>query len=221
MECRYSLCWVTKSHLWAVSRWHPGRCLALVMTAMLGVAQAAQSQDALQGVYSAQVSDGLVLYATVVSLEVPPGVDFPGPEGTVLEVLISAAPSGDTTAARRSADGGPCAQCTAVHYFVLPEQGRIGKSQKLRALRHPPGYVTYLQANGREYALGSIRVRWTAEGPRLERAELMRTGFVPPLFKSKLQLHFDEPPGSGPEADEIEALARADVVEYVRPFRSP
>ena len=188
---------------------------------MLGTAQAAESEDALQGVYPAQVDDGLTLYATVRSLEIPPGVDFPRPEGTLLEVLISAAPSGGTTAARRVADGGPCAPCTALHYFVLPEQSRIGKSQKLRALRNPPGYVTYLHANGQEYALGSIRVRWTAEGPRLEQAELRRTGFVPPLFKSKMQLHFDEPLGSGPEADEIETLARADIVEYVRPFRSP
>ena len=119
------------------------------------------------------------------------------------------------------ADGGPCAQCTALHYFVLPEQTRIGKSVNLHPLRYAPGYVTYLHANGQEYALGSIRVRWTAEGPRLERAELMRTGFVPPLFKSKMRLRFDEPLGSGPEADDIEALARADVAEFVRSFRSP
>ncbi|WP_428103056.1 hypothetical protein [Candidatus Rariloculus sp.] len=105
---------------------------------MLGTAQAAESEDALQGVYPAQVDDGLTLYATVRSLEIPPGVDFPRPEGTLLEVLISAAPSGGTTAARRVADGGPCAPCTALHYFVLPEQSRIGKSQKLRALRNTP-----------------------------------------------------------------------------------
>ena len=216
------LYWVMKSILWAASRCRLGRCLALVMTAMLGAAQAGESENALQGVYPTQVDDGLALYATVLSQEIPPDWNPPRPEGTLLvEVLISAAPSGSTTTARRMANGGLCTQCTAQHYFILPEQGRIGQNQTLHALRYPPGYVTYLHVNGKEYFLGSIRVRWMAEGPRLSRAELMRTGFVPPLFKSKMQLHFDEPLGSGPEAKEIEALARADIAEAVRPYYSP
>ena len=211
------------SNVWAVSRGCLRRCLALVMTAMLGAAQAGEPEHALQGVYPAEIDDGLALYAIVQSLKSPPGWDPPRPEGTLVAVLISAAPSGGTTAARRMADGGPCAPCTAQHYFLLPEQNRVGQSQKLHALRHPPSYVAYLHAKGKEYGLGSIRVRWTTEGPRLERAELTRTGFVPPLFKSKIRLRFGEPLGSGPgpEADEIEAMAHADIVEYVRPFREP
>ena len=188
---------------------------------MLAAAQAGEPGHALQGVYPAQVDDGLALYAIVQSLKSPPGWGPPRPEGTLVEVLISAAPSGDTTAARRMADDGPCAQCTAQHYFILTEQNRVGQSQKLRATRFPPGYVTYLHTKGKEYFLGSIGVRWTTEGPRLERAELMRTGFVPPLFKSKIRLRFGEPLGSDPEADGIEALARADIVEFVKPVRSP
>ena len=186
---------------------------------MLAAAQAGEPEHALQGVYPAEIDDGLALYAIIRPLRSPPGWDPPRPEGTLVEVLISAAPSGDTTAARRLADGGPCAPCTAQHYFILPGQNRIGQSQKLRALRFPPGYVAYLYAKGKEHFLASIRVRWTTEGPRLKRAELMRTGFVPTLFKSKIRLRFGEPLGSDPEADEIEALARADIVEYVRPFR--
>ena len=187
--------------------------------AMLGAAQAEEIEPGLQGVYPAEVDDGLALYAIIRPLRSPPGWDPPRPEGTLVEVLISAAPSGGTTAARRLADGGLCAPCTARHYFILPEQNRVGQSQKLRATRFPPGDVAYLHAKGKEYFLASIRVRWTTEGPRLERAELMRTEFVPPLFKSKIRLRFGKPLGSDPEADGIEALARADIVEYVRPFR--
>lgn len=73
--------------------------------------------------------------------------------------------------------------------------------------------VTYLDVKGREYALFHIHVRRTEKGLRLLGAELMRTGFVPPVLKKRLRLRFDAPLAAGARWDRIVAAALADARE--------
>ena len=53
----------------------------------------------------------------------------------------------------------------------------------------------------------------TDDGSTLERATLMRTGFLPPIFKGRIQVRFDDRLDSGVRTDEIVAMAMADVAE--------
>ena len=180
-------------------------------------AHALTPTDGIQGVYSAQDRQSETsLYAILQQLPPPPG-DMPVPpawrNGVLLRVLVTAGPSGVETSTRRQPSDVPCRQCTAQHFFLLPSQLSIGAHQKLRALRHPPGGVTYLDVKGREYALFHIHVRRTEKGLRLLGAELMRTGFVPPVLKKRLRLRFDAPLATGARWDRIVAAALADARE--------
>ena len=181
---------------------HLFRALLLCLLACLfPIAATAQSLGTVFGVYPGQMNDGgVTLYAVVRGIP-----DSPPAVGTGLTVGI-------TAAAREQAGDAPCANCTAAHYFVLPEPS--GTRPKL--LIHAPGPVTYLIANDKEYMLTSIRLAWTDDGPRLERATLMQTGFIPRLFKHKIRIHFDIPLEPGTRAEEIAGMALADMMESER-----
>ena len=183
-----------------------------LLACLVPIAATAQSLDTLFGVYPARMSDGGVALYGVVG-RIP---DSPAAMGTVLAVQITAADTQATTAAREQAGDAPCANCTAAHYFVLSE--RSGTRPKVAI--HAPGPVTYLVANDKEYMLTSIRLAWTHDGPRLERATLMRTGFVPPLFKQKIRIRFDAPLEPGTRADEVAGMALADIMESERIARA-
>ena len=128
--------------------------------------------------------------------------------GTLIRVLITAGPT-----ARGLAGIDSCRQCTAQHFFLFPSHVPAGADRKLRALRHPPGRVTYLDVKGKEFALFHIRVRRTSDGLRLTGATLMRTGFVPPILKKRLRRHFGVPLPAGARREGIVATALAETGE--------
>ena len=151
------------------------------------------------------------LYGILQQLPVPPpGVAVPQSwrNGTLLRVLITAG-----SRSRSQPNDLPCRQCTAQHFFLVPSQFPTEANRKLRAMRHAPGRVTYLDVKGKEYALFHIRVRRTEEGFRLTGATLMRTGFVPPILKKRIRLHFDAPLPAGASRDGIVARALAETGE--------
>ena len=196
--------------------------LATMVALTVFVVSALAASDALWGVYPAQGQDTLAVYAIVRQIPPPPPhVSVPPQwrEGTLAEVLVTAERSGATTMARRQAGAAPCLYCTAQHFFVLPEQLPTGSYQDIDALRHPPGFVTYIHVKEKEYSLRRIRVRQTATGLRLERAELMQTGFLPPLFKGRLRFRFDAPLTPGSHSQEIVDTALADRAELERHFQ--
>ena len=183
-----------------------GRVLGLGLCLGLVPAAYAQTSEDVLGVYPARINEGTVALYGVVR-QIP---DYPLAEGTVLAVQVTAADSETSTAARREAGEDPCATCTTVHYFLVRE----GADRRSKALRHPPGPVTYIHVHGKEYMLVSIRLGWSDDShPRLERATLMRTGFVPPIFKERIRIRFDDPLEPGPRADEIAKMALADMME--------
>ena len=190
------------------------RGLAILATIVFAchAALAQMPSDGIQGVYPAQGRQGQeALYGILQQLP-PPPPDVPVPQswrgGTLLRVLITSGPSG-----RSQPNDLPCRQCTAQHFFLLPSQLTAGAHRKLRALRHPPGRVTYLDVKGKEYALFHVRVRRTEKGFRLTGATLMRTGFVPPILKKRLRLHFDAPLAAGARSDNIVAKALTETRE--------
>ena len=186
-----------------------GGLLALGLYLALVPAAYAQMADTVLGVYPARISDGTVAVYGVVR-QIP---DHPLAEGTVLAVQITADDSEASTAARREAGEEPCPDCTATHYFLVREPGQA----RPKVLIHAPGPVTYIHVDGREYALGAIRLAWNDDGqPRLEHATLMQTGFVPPIFKRKIRIRFDAHPEPDPRADEIAKMALADMMETDR-----
>ena len=128
----------------------------------------------IQGVYPAQVRPGQAALFGILQELPPPPPEMRVPQawrdGTLLRVLITAGSS-----ARSQANDLPCRQCTAQHFFLFPSQFPTGAHRKLRAMRHAPGRVTYLDVKGKEYALFHIRVRRTEDGLRLTGATLMRT----------------------------------------------
>ena len=189
-----------------------GGLLALGLHLALVPAAYAQTGDTVLGIYPARISKGTVAVYGVLR-QIP---DHPLAKGTVLAVQITADESEASTAARREAGGEPCPDCTAAHYFLVREPAQA----RPKILVHAPGPVTYIHVGGREYALGSIRLAWNDEGkPRLERATLMQTGFVPPIFKRKIRIRFDAQPEPGPRADEIAKMALADMMETERRAR--
>ena len=175
------------------------------------------------GVYLAQDrQDKAALYAVVQQLPPPPeNMDVPQEwrSGVPLRVMITAAPSGVTTSERRRAGDAPCRRCTAQHFFIVPEDISLGRYHELSALRHSPGPVTYLFVKGKEFALFYIRVQRTAEGLRLDNAELMRTGFMIPIFKERIRLRFEKPLPAGSLRDEVVKAALADTDIYMRDRR--
>ncbi len=183
----------------------------LFSLALLAACFAAQAQvpDVL-GVYPARVDNGdLAFYGVVRELPGSPLAD-----GGAIAVQITAPAAPVTTSARREANGAPCADCTATHYF------RPGESEtRPRLLIDPPGPVTYIHVGGKEYVLKGIRLRWSGNTPHLEQATLMRTGFVPPIFKGQIRIRFDAPLGRGARADGIAGMALADVKEAERRAR--
>ena len=207
-----------------IRRWHPLQIAVLAATVVL-IPFATHSQtsiDAIEGVYPAQGQDELALYAILQRLPLPPD-DIPVPSewrgGILARVMITAGRSGATTSARRRAGDGPCRRCTAQHFFLLPKGLTIGRARDISALRHPPGAVTYLYVKGKEYALVDIRVRRTADGLHLERADLMRTGFRPPIFKERLRLRLEAPLNPGSRSEELVATALADIGETEPDFQ--
>ncbi len=191
----------------------------VVMAAMLvltSLAVYSQAPDApITGVYPAQDrKDKAALYAIVQQLPPPPAnMDVPQEwkSGVPLRVMITAAPSGVTTSERKRAGDTPCMRCTAQHFFIVPEDIPVGRYRELRALRHAPGPVTYLFVKGKEYFLYGIRVQRTAEGFRLDKAELMRTGFMLPIFKKRIRLRFEAQIPAGSIRDEVVQAALADT----------
>ena len=182
--------------------------LFCLLACLVPIGATAQSLDTLFGVYPGQMNDsGVTLYGVVGRIP-----DSPTAMGTVLAVQITAADPQATTAAREQAGDAPCANCTAAHYFLLSERSRT----RPNVFIHAPGPVTYLVANDKEYMLTSIRLAWTDDRPRLERATLMRTGFLPPLFKQKIRIHFDAPLEPGTRTEEIAGMALADMMESER-----
>ena len=139
--------------------------------------------------------------------------------GVPLRVMLTAAPSGVTTTERRRAGDAPCMRCTAQHFFIVPEDIPVGSYRELNALRHAPGPVTYLYVKGKEFALFHIRVQRTAEGLRLDNAELMRTGFMIPIFKEWIRLRFEAPLPTGSLKDEVVKAALADTGIFMRDRR--
>ena len=186
---------------------------ALVLTSLAVYSQAPDAP--ITGVYPAQDrKDKAALYAVVQQLPPPPAnMDVPQEwrSGVPLRVMITAAPSGVTTSERKRAGDAPCMRCTAQHFFIVPEDIPVGRYRKLRALRHAPGPVTYLFVKGKEYFLYGIRVQRTAEGFRLDKAELMRTGFMLPIFKGRIRLRFEAQIPAGSIRDEVVQAALADT----------
>ncbi len=183
-----------------------------------------QAPDApIIGVYPAQDrQDKAALYAVVQQLPPPPeNMDVPQEwrSGVPLRVMLTAAPSGVTTTERRRAGDAPCMRCTAQHFFIVPEDIPVGRYRELSALRHAPGPVTYLYVKGKEFALFHIRVQRTAEGLRLDNAELMRTGFMLPFLKERIRLRFEAPLTAGSLKDEVVKAALADTGIFMRDRR--
>ena len=170
--------------------------------------------DGVQGVQPAGFRLGQpVLYGLLQQLPSPPlnaAVPKGWRNGVLLRVMITTEP-----AAQRRTGGAACRQCTAQHFFLFPSESPTGAQRKLRALRHPPGRVTYLDVKGREYALFHVRVILTEEGFRLTGATLMRTGFVPPILKKRLRLRFEAPLPAGAHKDGIIAAALAETGESI------
>ena len=194
-----------------VSQWCLSRAVAALAVCLVPWAAHAQaSLDRLWGVYTAEINGGVVLHGIVRQ-----PANFQTPKGTVLEVFVAAAGDGETTAARRLAGNAACADCTARHTFLLPEGSGSGR-RNLDFLVDVPGPVTYIHVDGKEYMLAGIRIRRTDDGSTLERATLMRTGFLPPIFKGRIQVRFDARLDSGVRTDEIVAMAMADVAESDR-----
>lgn len=50
----------------------------------------------------------------------------------------------------------------------------------------------------------------------ISNATLLQTGFAPPIFKRRMQIHFDGPPVTGTLADEVATMAIADAMERDR-----
>ena len=190
--------------------------IRLVILASLVVACSAALAQAptggIQDVYTARARRGqAALYGILQQLPAPPpGVAVPQSwrDGTLLRVLITAG-----SRSHSQPNDLPCRQCTAQHFFLVPSQFPTEANRKLRAMRHAPGRVTYLDVKGKEYALFHIRVRRTEEGFRLTGATLMRTGFVPPILKKRIRLHFDAPLPAGASRDGIVARALAETGE--------
>ena len=193
-----------------------GPAIRLAILAFLvitcSVAQGQVPTGGIQGVYPAQVRPGqAALYGILQELPPPPPemrVPQAWRDGTLLRVLISAGSS-----AHSQSNDLPCRQCTAQHFFLVPSQFPTGAHRKMRAMRHAPGRVTYLEVKGKEYALFHIRVRKTDDGLRLTGATLMRTGFVPPILKKRIRLRFDAPLAAGARRDGIVAGALAETGE--------
>ena len=193
-----------------LSEWRLSHIVAALAVSLVPSAARAQaSLDGLWGVYPAELDGGLVLHGVVRP------ANFETSGGAALEILVSAAGDGETTAARRSAGADACADCTAKHAFLLPEGNRSGQ-RSLGSLVNAPLSVTYIRVDGKEYALAGVGIRWTRDGPILERATLTRTGFVPPIFKGRIKVYFDARLDPGHRADAIMATALADVAESDR-----
>ena len=189
---------------------HPIR-LAFCVALCLAMSPVADGQTArVLSVQGATINDGSVgLYGIVREMSEHPLV-----EGTVLAVQVTAADSQATTALRREAAGEPCPDCTTTHYFLADEPG---DERPEILVRRAPGPVTYIHIKGKEYMLGDVRLSWTGEGkPHLEHATLLQTGFAPPIFKRRIQIHFDAPPVTGTLADEVATMAMADAMERGR-----
>ena len=193
----------------------------LVLTSLSVYSQAPDAP--ITGVYPAQDRKAkAALYAIVQQLPPPPSnMDVPQEwrSGKPLRVMITAAPSGLTTSERNQAGDAPCMRCTAQHFFIVPEDIPVGRYRELSALRHAPGPVTYLFVKGKEYFLYGIRVQRTAEGFRLDNAELMRTGFMLPIFKGRIRLRFEAQLPAGSMRDEVVQVALADTGLLMREHR--
>ena len=193
----------------------------LVLTSLSVYSQAPDAP--ITGVYPAQDRKAkAALYAIVQQLPPPPSnMDVPQEwrSGIPLRVMITAAPSGLTTSERNQAGDAPCMRCTAQHFFIVPEDIPVDRYRELRALRHAPGPVTYLFVKGKEYFLYGIRVQRTAEGFRLDNAELMRTGFMLPIFKGRIRLRFEAQFPAGSMRDEVVQVALADTGLLMREHR--
>ena len=180
-----------------LSEWRLSHIVAALAVSLVPSAARAQaSLDGLWGVYPAELDGGLVLHGVVRP------ANFETSGGAALEILVSA-----------GADA--CADCTAKHAFLLPEGNRSGQ-RSLGSLVNAPLSVTYIRVDGKEYALAGVGIRWTGEGPILQRATLTRTGFVPPIFKGRIKVYFDARLDPGHRADAIMATALADVAKSDR-----
>ena len=176
-----------------------------LITTLFPIVGHADPYSSLWGVYPATFDNKLDLYGIVRSVQTPPGW-----EDSYIEVMISATTSEATTDERRLSGNSPCGICTAKNYFKLHRPALPGHIQKLKFSVHTPGSATYLHINGKEYLLSSVHLTWTENGPHLKTATLWRTGFMPPLFKSRIKLSFQSPLVSDTESNNIIATALAD-----------
>ena len=186
-------------------KWGVGAALcAALSTAALG------QKAELLSVQPATVKDGAVeVYGIVRGLG-----DHPFEDGSVLAVQVTAADSDASTALRLEAGGEPCPDCTTTHYYLVRKPGE--ESPKI-LVRGAPGPVTYIHIDGKEYMVGRMSLSWTDDGkPRLERATLLQTGFVPPIFKRRLRIRFDAPLDPGLLVDDIARMAMQDAMERHR-----
>ena len=186
-------------------------CVALCATA----ASFAQGREAkLLNVQPTSIEDGRIeLYGVV--REIP---DNPFGDEMVLAIQVTAAESDSTTESRREAQGRPCLVCTTTHYFLIEEEHE--KSPQV-LYRTAPGPVTYIHIDQKEYMVGRVDLAWVEDTPQLEKVTLLQTGFVPPLFKRRIQLRFDEPIELNSRANGVADMALRDAFSHMRPTTLP
>lgn len=190
------------------SKFRRSICTAIVVA----IASFVCSQEAeLLNVQPAAIKHGEVILYGVIH-EIP---DFPFGDGQVLVVQVTASDSDLTTEPRREAGGAPCVFCTTMHYFLVREANE--KTPKA-LYRTAPGPVTYIHIDKKEYMLGSVDLGWEGEKPLLKKATLFQTGFAPPLFKRRINVHFEDPVEFVSDAEEIANMAMRDAFSYGRPI---
>lgn len=190
--------------------------LAIVGASVLAAQSAAHAQtllDNLWGVYSAKTRGGLVLYGVVRPVEISHTQDLSG--STLLQLSVTSFVPRRTSGDQARASG------TACHYFSMPRSAFSNDQPGSEVyesdfLHYPPGHVSYIDIDGKEYALSEIRIRAASGTVRLEHATLQRTGFLPPIFKRRIHLSFDARLSCDTLSDDIAAKALADVTESER-----
>ena len=183
-------------------------CVAVCITGAFFV----QGQESeLLNVQPATIKDGRIeLYGVV--REIPSSLFV---DDMVLAIQVTAAHSDATTASRRDARTRPCMVCTTTHYFLIVEEHE--KRPEI-LYRTAPGPVTYIHIDQKEYMVGNVVLSWEEDKPQLEKVTLLQTGFVPPPFKRRLHISFDEPIEQNSRAEEIADMALRDAFSHMRPI---
>ena len=183
-----------------------------------------QAPDApIVGVYPAQDrQDKAALYAVVQQLPPPPeNMDVPQEwrSGVPLRVMIHRRAFGGDDYRAQTSRRRPLHAVHGAAFFHRARGYSGGPVSRIERLASRAGPVTYLYVKGKEFALFHIRVQRTAEGLRLDNAELMRTGFMIPIFKERIRLRFEAPLPAGSLKDEVVKAALADTGLFMRDRR--